>query len=372
MDHGYPQFVTVTFMDGNYQPVKRRPDMIPAMQHAVGILSYLKYDAWTRRRGTPKPWALGFARAQGDYLCREALTPDQGVYAQFPRSTGKVGNFPQPEDAGCQADRPHEIEPDKGGLAAYALVELYAATNEPTYLKIALRTARTLVATMKVGDAAQSPWPFRADYRTGEGRGDVSANMSFILRLWDRLRDLGYSEFAEPAKVLWTWIKQYQIPSAAKDGKLWVQFHEDYDLAGNRNSWSASNLARYILEKREALDPDWKEDAGILVRFVGDNFMSIRFGVPVCGEQDDDKDPWGGSLTNYAAMLALYSKAVDSRAYRSLARQAFNFALYAIDNDGCPGQTALRKTRGGWQEDAHTDVIHNFMDAIATYPEWGK
>ena len=71
-------------------------------------------------------------------------------------------------------------------------------------------------------------------------------------------------------------------------------------------------------------------------------------------------------------MMALYAKATHSASHKMLAQQAFNFALYAIDTDGCPGQTALRKYRGGWQEDAHTDVIHNFMDAIEAFPEWGK
>jgi hypothetical protein len=55
-----------------------------------------------------------------------------------------------------------------------------------------------------------------------------------------------------------------------------------------------------------------------------------------------------------------------------LAYEALNYCLYAIDNDGCPGQSAVSPRRGGWQEDAHTDVIHNFMDAIAAFPEWGK
>jgi hypothetical protein len=27
---------------------------------------------------------------------------------------------------------------------------------------------------------------------------------------------------------------------------------------------------------------------------------------------------------------------------------------------------------GGWQEDAHTDVIHNYMDALRAFPEWGE
>jgi hypothetical protein len=196
--------------------------------------------------------------------------------------------------------------------------------------------------------------------------------MSYPLRLFDRLIELGHTEYAVPRETLWHWIKTFQIPSAGGDGKLWVNFHEDYDLATNRNSWSASNLARYLLEKRDKVDPDWKADVQTLVRFVNENFTSVRFGVTVCGEQDDDKDPWGGSLTNYAAMLALASKAWDAPALKMLSRQAFNFALYAINDDGCPGQTALRPYRGGWQEDAHTDVIHNFLDAIEAYPEWGR
>jgi len=46
--------------------------------------------------------------------------------------------------------------------------------------------------------------------------------------------------------------------------------------------------------------------------------------------------------------------------------------LYAIDNDGCPGELTIHEKRGGWQEDAHTDVIHNYMDAISVFPEWAK
>jgi hypothetical protein len=315
---------------------------------------------------------MGFARAQGDYLCQVAVTPNLGAFASFTRSTGKTGQFPYPADSGCQADRPYEVEPDKGGLAGFALLELYVATGEKRYLTQALSNASTLAKSIREGDGQHSPWPFRVDFRTGEGRGEVSANMSYPLRLFDRLIELGHTEYAVPRETLWHWIKTFQIPSAGGDGKLWVNFHEDYDLATNRNSWSASNLARYLLEKRDKVDPDWKADVQTLVRFVNENFTSVRFGVTVCGEQDDDKDPWGGSLTNYAAMLALASKAWDAPALKMLSRQAFNFALYAINDDGCPGQTALRPYRGGWQEDAHTDVIHNFLDAIEAYPEWGR
>ena len=169
LDHGFPQFVTVTFMDGNYHPVVRRSDMIPAMQHGVGILSYLKYDRWLRKRRRSEPWVMDFARAQGDYLCQVAVTPNLGAFASFTRSTGKTGQFPYPADSGCQADRPYEVEPDKGGLAGYALVELYVATGEKRYLTQALSNASALAKSIQEGDGQHSPWPFRVDFRTGEG-----------------------------------------------------------------------------------------------------------------------------------------------------------------------------------------------------------
>jgi len=49
-----------------------------------------------------------------------------------------------------------------------------------------------------------------------------------------------------------------------------------------------------------------------------------------------------------------------------------NYSLYAVNDDGCPRDGAWHAGRGGWQEDAHTDRIHNYMDAIAAFPEWAK
>src|SRR5213593_3420620 len=48
--NAYPRFVVMTFTDGNYNPRKDRPDFIPAMQNGMGIISYLKYYAWSRRK----------------------------------------------------------------------------------------------------------------------------------------------------------------------------------------------------------------------------------------------------------------------------------------------------------------------------------
>ena len=368
--NGYPRFVAMTFMDGGYNPRQDRPDCIPAMQNGMGIISYLKYYAWSGRKN---PKLLDIARAMGDFLVKENLTPNEGKYPRFPRSTGRRFQFPQPPDCGSQADQPYEIQPDKGGIAGYALALLYEQTKEERYLQQALQTARLLAANMGQGTDRKSPWPFRSDFRTGAPRGDVASNQSFILRLFDKLIELGHSEFEAPRQKLWSWIKTVQIPNASQDGMLWVQFFEDYAMVTNRNSWAPLNLARYLCEQRQALDPDWQQDARTLIDFVNKRFTTIQSGVLVCGEQDDDLNPWGGAVSTYGAVLAVYCRATGSEEFKGLAWQVMNYALYSIDDDGCPSEAVWKgKRRGGWQEDAHTDKLHNFVDAMNAFPEWAK
>ena len=369
VENGYPRFVYMTFMDGNYEPLKKNATLIPATQDGMGIISYLKYHAW---QGKKDPRVLQMARYMGDYLVKEANTPDEGKYPRFTRSTGWRDKFPQPPDCGSQNDKPYEIQPDKGGIAGYALVLLYEETKDEKYMQQALQNARVLATNMVAGTATNSPWPFRADYRTGEGRGEASGNMSFNLRLFDKLIEHGHKEFQAPRDKLWAWISDFQLPNLVKDGALWVQFFEDHSEPDNRTAWAPLNLARYLLEKKEALDPDWKKHAKALIDFTNKNFTSVRNGVLICGEQTHDRDPWGGIVSTYGAVLAMYTKATGSDEFKGLAYQVLNYCLYAVNEDGCPNQRASNSGRGGWQEDAHTDKLHNILDAIAAFPEWAN
>ena len=367
LDHGYPRFACETFLDAGWTPSTERTDIIPSTQNGMGILSYLKFHGL---RGEQQPAWLDTARLLGDYLVSEVLTPGNGKYPAFTRSTGKRGQFPQPADCGSQSDRPHEIQPDKGGIAGYALLLLFEATGEAKYLAQALQNARVLAANQQSGDDARSPWPFRADYRSGEGRGPISGNMTYILRLYELLAAHGYGEFAAPRRALWQWIKEHQIPSAAADGALFAQFFEDHDTPTNRSAWAPLNLARYLLEKKDLLDPDWRYDCGLLIDFVRANFTHRELGVVVCHEQDEDRQAWGGVNSTYGAVLALYAKAVESPVLADEARQALNFTLYSNDEQGRPRDLPQSARPGGWQEDAHTDVIHNYVDALRAFPHW--
>jgi hypothetical protein len=367
-DRGYPRFGYVTFLDRDWIPHPNRTDTIPATQIGMGIQSYLKYAAWAPDAAAR---SLSTARALGDYLINESLTPDEGKYPSFTRSTGTRERFPLPPDAGSQGDRPFEIEPDKGGIAGYALLLLFEAAGGKGYLDQALQNARVLAANQAPGDAFRSPWPFRADFRSGEARGEVSGNMTYILRLYDALIARGYGEFSTPRASLWEWIGRYQIASASSDGALFAQFFEDHDTPTNRSAWAPLNLARYLLEKRELLDPEWREHCTTLVDFVRRTFTHQEFGVTVCHEQDEDKQAWGGVVTTYGAVLAMYARAVESAGLADEARRALDFALYNIDEQGCPRDVFTNPEPGGWQEDAHTDVVHNYMDALRAFPEWG-
>jgi hypothetical protein len=369
VDGGYPRFVLATFLDGQWTPNPDRTDTIPATQNGMGILSYLKFH---ELRGRHDARFLRTACAMGDYLVRETLTPAGGLYPAFTRSTGKRDQFPLAADCGCQSDRPHEIEPDKGGIAGYALMLLSQSAGERRYFEQGLHNARVLAVNQKEGDASHSPWPFRADYRDGAGRGPVSGNMTYILRLYDVLLKLGYEEFSAPRRSLWNWIRRHQIPSAAADGSLFAQFFEDHDTPTNRTAWAPLNLARYLLEERELLDPDWRPGCGALVEFVRRTFTHAEFGITVCHEQDEDAQAWGGINSTYGAVTALYAKATESPALAAEARAALDFTLYSIDELGRPRDLFKNPAPGGWQEDAHTDVIHNYVDALRAFPEWGE
>jgi hypothetical protein len=67
----------------------------------------------------------------------------------------------------------------------------------------------------------------------------------------------------------------------------------------------------------------------------------------------------------------MYAHATGSAELAQDARQALNFTLYAIDDQGRPRDLCKSGAPGGWQEDAHTDVIHNYVDALRTFPDWG-
>ena len=333
-ERGYPIFIYTTFMDGEYKPY--RADTIPCTQIGMGIISYLKYYYYT---GWADPKVLAWARYMGNYLVNETLTPDKGVYPGFTRSTGYNTDFPIKRSAqGDEKYGVNVIEPDKGGIAAYALLLLYDSTNEKIYLDQAIHNADCLLHNMRTGDALHSPWPFRVDAVTGEYWGERSSNMVYILRLFDALIEKGYERFREPREALWTWIKDCQIPAPdSRDSCLWVQFFEDMSPDDNRNSWAPLNMVRYLIEEKEELDANWLNLAEKCIQFALRHFAIEKpGGVTLMGEQDVDKREWGGACSTLGGVAAMFYAAGGGEKYKEIAYRNLNWVSYFIDSDGGP------------------------------------
>ncbi len=141
-------------------------------------------------------------------------------------------------------------------------------------------------------------------------------------------------------------------------------------LDNNRNSWTALELARLLLDERSSgLDPEWQAHVGALL-----NYSLALFGyasglgnVTLMGEQDDDRKGWGGASSKLAAVASRYACAGGAAWYAGVgARNAAHMAYYTAQ-DGCRSAEAYlvgsTPTRGGWTEDAWLDVLVNLVDA---------
>ena len=58
--------------------------------------------------------------------------------------------------------------------------------------------------------------------------------------------------------------------------------------------------------------------------------------------------------------------------YSIMGRNNLAWMSYFVDRDGCPAADSFvmngaSPVRGGWQQDAHFDVLHNFVDAANTW-----
>ena len=127
----YPVYFYATSMDDDFEPYCT--DFIPATQLGMGVVSYVKY--W-RYLGKSDRRVMKQALRMGDFLIDECLTPDEGAYPRFPRSTGDFTTLPIERSAqGDATHGPNVIEPDKGGIVGYAflvLLSLYTHLTLPT------------------------------------------------------------------------------------------------------------------------------------------------------------------------------------------------------------------------------------------------
>lgn len=394
--HGYPVFVVNTFLNENCS-FTDNPQIIPGTHLGMGLLSFVKYAELLMLPDNPLlntisdlnstallEFSIDTAMHMADYLVRQSLTPVSGSFASVVRSSGVNVDFPLTTSA--QADIAFGrdcTEPDKAGIAGHALVYLYqfvVAHNLTEQLPLAqqgldlaVHIAKVLASTMTNGTKSSSPWGFRVDSVTGEVHQKKSANMAFILRLFQDVTDtVPEVDLTAAYKTLWQWISTVQIPAPFDPRQsLWVNFYEDIlDFEENdRSSWAPLELARYLLEQQDNLDANWQQHVETLFDFALTYFAQSRTGnVTVLGEQDHDHKIWGGTCSKLASVAAHWASVGGPSYFGVMASNLLNYMTYFVDSDGTPSallDTASPQPKMGWQQDSLTDVLHNYCETIS-------
>lgn len=365
-DHrGWPVYLTEAQLRRDYSQVGFTA--YPASTVATGIYAYLEYWAYTGDRAY-----LDMCRTMGEYVLRQMLTPaSMAAYPRFPYGAGAPGDI-HPDGRG-EGSTTGVVMPDKGAMVGVALLQLWQATGDTAYRDQAIQIANVLADVALPGNAERSPWPFRA--YAGNGLvtipgSPICGNQSFALRLYDELLRLGIEgngKYRQTRENVWTWLRYTAIPEP--EGNLWQQFFDDVSTTQrNRTPYSALEMARYLLEKREALDPEWFALSSRLIAWVRDGWIVHSGSFTSIAEQEVDRSPYNCHTARYASILAMFHEAGGPASDKAEAYSSFAYATYSVDHDGF----ADTNFRSGiaWSTASFGDWMRHYLDGIGAIPEW--
>jgi hypothetical protein len=188
-------------------------------------------------------------------------------------------------------------EPDKVAIAAYALFRYHQLTGDKAALDVALHSAAVLAAAQGDGNSTHAPWPFRINAADGSAvNGYKNGNSAYPLRLFTALLQAGFQQFENNLARLWAWVLDVQLQSlnvsnhSSHDyGNQFVNFHEDIEAGddANRNSWTALELARFLIECRASgVVADWSDRVLQLMEYSLHLFSHAAVGnTTIMGEQ---------------------------------------------------------------------------------------
>ena len=361
--NGWPAYLTSAELDPNYA---QGNGAVPGSAISMAIEAYLKYYAYTGNVAY-----LNMVKTMGDYILQQDLTPATYVaYPNFPWPVGSTGDI-TPDGSGQVNNSAGNIMPDKGAMIGSALLHLYEATGNTAYRDEAIQIANVLANTAVTGSATQSPWPFRAQADSGAlVDGPLMGNQVFALRLFDELIRLGLvgnGKYQTTRDNVWNWLKNFAI--ADSTGNTWMHFFEDHSgKEFNPTQFDALEMARYLLEKKDALDPNWFSMAGSLIALVKNRWVVHTGDYTAIGEQQNDLTPYNSHTARYASILAKYYEVGGPLPYKDEAYSSFAYSTYSV---GSTGFADTYFDHGiAWCTDSFGDWMQHFMDGIAAVPDW--
>ena len=326
---------------------------------------------------TGDPHTLEFIQNFVDYELDNGTTPQGYVWAQVPYASANPGAH---RYTGWSEHGEDYIEPHVVGQDGYGYLRLYEMTGNTRYLNAAIHCGDALAKNFKVGDALNSPWPYRNLARDGRIKGKgmfgYSANVVDPIILLDELIRLSVGNTAAYKTVrdgAWAWLLKYPLQN-----NVWVGYFEDvHPSMANMNQVIPLEFARYVLLHPEK-DPEWREHSRNLIEWVKTTPKWPKYvvhGATVTTEQGDGKkyccNPPPQCCDSHSARLAaveaLYYAKTGDLSYKLEAYRTYNFVSYF---QGLPGAAHAPFVNQWWFTDEFADGPRRMMDAFWAVPEW--
>jgi len=312
-----------------------------------------------------------------DYTLDHGTSPSTFAWPDFPYTTANAGDtvFHGFTSAGRLAL--NEIQVDHAGEMGLTYYRMYQFTGEEKYLKEAIHVATILAKNAKTGNKDESVWPYRVVMDSGRVTAPYGANWTGCYMLLDNLinANIGNVKAYEDARQK---AKDFILNYPMKTG-FWTDGHSDTDVKSNtyKSNLSASNTTLCLFDYPD-LDPDWKTNIPMLIKWTEDNFIfrtapgepPTMWGANIVGEQDSFNFKMDYQTARYAAACARWYAVSGDESYKEKAYRSLNWVTYCNDSTGMAFESPVSKGILSWWSDCYGECPRMFYQAFAGVPEW--
>jgi hypothetical protein len=312
-----------------------------------------------------------------DYALEHGTSSPDYAWPNFPYTTTNSGDtiFRGFSSAGRLVL--NEIQVDHAGEMGLTYFRMYLYNGEKKYLSAALNVADVLAKNARTGNQDSSVWPYRVVMDSGRVTAPYGANWTGCYMLLENLirANLGnvkaYSDARDKAR---DFILQYPMKTG-----YWTDGHSDTDVKSNtyKSNLSASNTTLCLFDYPD-LDPDWKKNIPMLIKWTEDNFIfrtapgepSTMWGANIVGEQDSFNFKMDYQTARYAAACARWYEVSGDESYKEKAYRSLNWVTYCNDTTGKAFESPVSKGILSWWSDCYGECPRMFYHAFAAIPEW--
>lgn len=312
-----------------------------------------------------------------DYTLIHGTSSTEFAWPGFPYTTTNAGDtiFRGFSNAGRLVL--HEIQVDHAGEMGLTYFRMYQFSGDEKYLKAAINVADILAKNAKKGDKDESVWPYRVVMDSGRVTAPYGANWTGCYMLLENLIRAGlgnldaYRNARDKAR---DFILEYPMKTG-----YWTDGHSDTDVKSNtyKSNLSASNTTLCLFDYPE-LDPEWKRDIPMLIKWTEDNFIfrtapeepSTMWGANIVGEQDSFNFKMDYQTARYGAECARWYALSGDESYKDKAYRSLTWVTYCNDSTGMAFESPVSKGILSWWSDCYGECPRMFYHAFAAVPEW--